>query len=55
VFANDAADQTRRYLQQGIRKPFEVKIKYFMQRVQAINRDLSFMPCLVLYTQANKE
>jgi hypothetical protein len=40
VFANDAADQTRRYLQQGIRKPFEVKIKYFMQRVQAINRNL---------------
>jgi len=55
VFANDAADQTRRYLQQGIRKPFEVKIKYFMQRVQAINRNLPFMPCLALYSEATEE
>ena len=45
VFATDDADQTRRYLQQGIRKPFEVKIKYFMQQVQAIKRNLP--SCLV--------
>ena len=55
VFNQDAADLTRRYLQQGIRKPHEVKIKFFMQRVQAINRDLAFMPCLALYTQASNE
>ena len=41
----DAADQTLRYLQQGIGKPFDVKIKWFMQRVAAINRDIP-LSCL---------
>ena len=55
VFHLDAADVTRRYLQQGIRKPFDVKVKWFMQRVSAINRDLTLMPCLALNTQTSAE
>ena len=55
VFGLDAANQTCRYLQQGIRKPFEVRIKFFMQQVQAINRDLAFMPCLRLNMQADSK
>jgi len=42
-------------LQQGIPEPFEVRIKFFMQRLQAINRDLAFMPCLALYTQSSSK
>ena len=55
VFNVDAADVQRRYLSQGVRKPFEVKIKWFMMRMMAMNRDLTLMPCLALNTQTSKE
>ena len=54
VFQIDAADEQRRYLSKGVRKPFEVKIRWFMMRVKAMNRDLALMPCLATYTQASK-
>jgi len=55
VFQIDAADEQRRYLSQGVCKPFEVEIRWFMMRVKAMNRDLALMPCLATYTQTSKE
>ena len=55
VFQIDAADKQRRYLSQGVRKPFEVKIKWFMMRLRAMNRDLELMPCLATYAQTSTE
>ena len=55
VFALDAADEQRRYISQAIRKPFDVKIRWFMLRVKAMNRDLSLMPCLAINTKTSKE
>jgi hypothetical protein len=54
VFQIDAADKQRQYLSQGVRKPFEVKIKWFMMRLRAMNRDLELMPCLATYAQTRE-
>ena len=55
VFQVNAADVTRQYLLQGIRKPDDVRVRWFIQRVATINRDLSLMPCLALNTRTSKE
>jgi hypothetical protein len=55
IFKLDAADEQRRYLNGGVRKPFEVKIKWFVMRIMAMNRDLALMPCLATNTQTSIE
>ena len=55
VFKTDAADEQRRYISHDLRKPYEVKIRWFMQRVMSMNNNLSLMPCLAINTQTSDE
>jgi hypothetical protein len=46
VFAPDAAERQRYYIQQGIRKPLKASVRQFISRMQQLNGYLEYLPTL---------
>jgi len=45
VFPGDAAEQQRYYISKVLKKPQQVPVRYFFQRVEQLNGYLSYLPC----------
>ena len=54
VFHNDAMEAQRYYISNCLKKPNQVPIRQFMQRMQQLNDYLELLPCLYQSNRATK-
>ena len=54
IFCNDAAETKRYYISNCLKKPNQVPIWQFLQRIQHFNSYLELLPCLFYSPRATK-
>ena len=54
VFQSDVAETQKFYINNGLKKPNQVPIRQFVQRVQQLNGYLNLLPCLFYSDRATK-